>query len=165
MAPQLRPTRSALAQLVSPSAIAKGIAWYEAGAGLGGLYVLSASGAYFVKGPPIGRLLITGVLTGYCVLLVVAGLFLLRHRPGGLLVSRLAQSLQIPQLITHLVTYSLMTPVSLVLSFNANFEIGLEFNIAADFRLLFGRHPEIAAVGVNLFPLVVLYLLRRHRTV
>ena len=147
---------------MSTSAVAKWIAWYEAGAGLGGLYLLAASRAYRVTGPPIGRLLITAFLTGYCLLLAVAGLLLLRRRSAGLLLSRLAQSFQIPQVATHLMTYSLLAPVSLVLSFKANLDVGLELNLAAEFRLLFGRAPEVAALGVNLLPLLVLYLLRRH---
>ena len=50
---------------MSTSAVAKGIAWYETGAGFGGLYVLAASGAYHVSGPPIARFLVTSFLTAY----------------------------------------------------------------------------------------------------
>ena len=147
---------------MSTSAIAKWIPWYQTGAGLGGLYVLAASGAYHANGPPIARLLLTAFLAAYCLLLAGAGILLLRRRPGGVLLSQLAQSFQIPQVATHIITYSLFTPLSLALLFKANFDVGLEFNIAAEFRLRFGHAPDVAAVGVNLIPLVVLYLLRRH---
>jgi hypothetical protein len=138
------------------------LALYQAGAGLGGLWVLLLSGQFHIHGPLLIRILLVALFTAYCVLLTSAGFLLGRAHALGVPLSVIAQGFQIPLLSSHAFTYAIATPSSLVLSVTSRLDIGLQFTIAAQLQVVVGRRPEVSYGGVNLLALAVLYSVTRR---
>lgn len=110
--------------LVKGRALRTVLALYQAGAGLGGLWVLLLSGQFRIHGPLPIRILLVALFTAYCVLLTSAGFLLGRAHALGVPLSVIAQGFQIPQLSSHAFTYVIATPASLVLSVTSRLDIG-----------------------------------------
>ena len=87
--------------LVKGRALRTVLALYQAGAGLGGLWVLLLSGQFRIHGPLPIRILLVALFTAYCVLLTSAGFLLGRAHALGVPLSVIAQGFQIPQLSSH----------------------------------------------------------------
>jgi hypothetical protein len=140
------------------------LAVYETGAGLGGIWMLLASGQFQLHGPLPLRIFFAIVMAGYCALLAVSGVLLGRNHPVGVRLSLYAQVVQVPQLVTRPLTFMMFTPASITLTFGSNADVGFFLNVAAELKILFGRRPEVTTVGVNLLALFVLYLLKYRLT-
>jgi len=146
---------------MSHEALRKVLTVYETGAGLGGIWMLVAGYVQF-HGPLGYRLLFGALLVGYCLLLAAAGILLGRHQPLGLHLPVYAQACQIPQVVTHAITFVVFTPASLTLALASHGEVTFALNIAADVRLQVGHQPDSASIGINLLALLVLAVLTRR---
>ena len=145
---------------MSTHAWRKVIAAYQTGAGLGGVWLIVQSGALELRGVTIVRVVVLAVLLGFCGLLMASGILVGRNHRLGPRLTRLAQWIQVPQVTSHLFSFVLFAPASLVISGTSAGDLGMYFNLASTLRLTMGRTYPTTIISINVLPLMVIYLLR-----
>ena len=149
------------------------IAIYEILAGIVGLattFTLSIGALFFVHSPAM--LLIPAILLAAPVLSIAGGYMMLRDRPRGVMVSRIAQVLQLPVLTTSYLTYklgfglffSMAAGLGAASAGTARIATSVEYHLGAAFQLTTHFPPQPVAqslFGINFVALVLLILLWR----
>jgi len=136
------------------------LATFEVGSGLGGIWLVLASGLLQFRGGFALRIVWIALMVTYCAFLAASGFLLARRHPAGVRFSIYAQLLQVPEIITRPFTFVLYTPLSLTVTVSAKVDVSFVANLGANVQLLFGRTPEVALLGVNVLALAIVYLLR-----
>jgi len=122
-------------------------------------------GAFTTSGPSAVSLLVSLAAVGFFGASGVAGFLLWRGEALGLRLSLVAQIAQVPLLTTTLLTYRAQTPVSINLSFDSAWNLGVQADVGSYFALVLGRTPSAQVVGVNLLALgCIVALVRSARS-
>ena len=94
---------------------------------------------------------------------VTAGILLLRKHPMAMRVSQVAQMAQIPQLMLGGTAYYFVAGAKFTLliyqMFNTGFRV--DFGLYSQFNFQFGASSGFFIVGINIVPIIVLWLLKR----
>jgi len=73
------------------------------------------------------------------------------------------QAIQIPELATHSLAYTLHGPFALSLGFAINSDISFEADLSTRLYIAVGKTPEVASFSLNLFAVALLYVLLRSK--
>ncbi len=95
--------------------------------------------------------------------LAIGGTLLLRAHPWGVPMSAALQAIQIPELATHSLAYTLHGPFALSLGFAINWDISFEADLSTRLYIAVGKTPEVTSFSLNLFAVALLYVLLRSK--
>ncbi|MFE5320884.1 hypothetical protein ACFQ88_19440 [Paenibacillus sp. NPDC056579] len=145
--------------------IRRGIGWYQIVGGLLGMLMSLFFGIQIISNK--NWLVVVSIFGGFFILsviLVLAGVLILKDRKYGKRVTVFIQILQIPQFTILGVTYKFLSGLALMLTLKIlpNVTIGINFHFLNSFNFAVSSNHTEMYISINVIPILLIsYLIRK----